>query len=200
MCGADSGVRPPQQRCERAGPCGGENEDTGQMTRGHSRNIPQCLAEPRLTGVFCPCDTFERIRRRSALFKAVDAGAAGCLPLDAKSPRECVRTLLQASRLLRQVRCQDDRGSYPRPVPELYRLAQKLLAATESLLALLEVPPSARDLKHLPCHRYTAWEHTVEFIVQQPDSAISRVGGCRPPGCRSAPEQETNMRGRGGRA
>ena len=63
--------------------------------------------------------------------------------------------ILQASRLLKQVRCQDDRGSYPRPVPELYRLAQKLFAAIrDSTCAALEVPPSGQASLHPPCHRY----------------------------------------------
>ena len=59
VCGADSGVRPTQQPgCGRESTA--KKEDTGHMNRGQSRNIPQCLAEPRLTGVFYPCDLLER--------------------------------------------------------------------------------------------------------------------------------------------
>lgn len=63
VCGGDSGVRPAQQPGGSARP-GTKTEDTGQMTRGQSRNIPQCLAEPRLTGVFYPCGLLERVRQR----------------------------------------------------------------------------------------------------------------------------------------
>jgi len=149
VCGADSGVRPAQQPGAWAGRQ--ENEDTGQLTRGQSRNIPQCLAVPRLTGVFYPCALVERVRQRLHHWTWV-ARTSSATAFRSTQASQRSLFVLQASRLFRQVRCQDDRGSYPRPVPEQYRLAQKLRAATDSRSALLEVPPSGRVLEHPPCH------------------------------------------------
>ena len=58
-----------------------------------------------------------------------------------QASQELFFEFLQASRLLRQVRCQDDRGSYPRPVPKRYRLAQTFPAATYNLLLCWRSPP-----------------------------------------------------------
>jgi len=105
---------------------GGNNEDTGQSKRGQCRNIPQCLAQPLLTGVLFPCERTAGPDGAVVLDRANRAAPTGCLV-----PAEGATGKLNSSSYSRLAGCSgrcvvnDDRGSYPRPVPEQYRLAQK---------------------------------------------------------------------------
>ncbi len=78
------------------------------------------------------------------------ADSAAWVSLRVRVAERC-RGSLQASRSFRQVRCQDDRGSYPRPVPKRYRLAQNLPLRLTAY-CLLEVPPSGLAVQHSTCH------------------------------------------------
>ena len=168
------------------------NEDTGQRDRGQSRNIPQCLAEPRSTGVLNPCDVPEGVRRRPVLDR-VDPAGCSLAP-----HRESGLPILQASRSFRLVRCQDDRGSYPRPKPERYRLAQTTAASTSGaddycFVALLEVPPPVERTMHPICQRPAIVASFFQSIECKSDGRrASRVEKAAPAGA-GGREHETNI-------
>ena len=101
-----------------------KKKDTGRRTRRLSQDIPQCWPKPRKTGVLSTPVTRLSLSVTPHEWTGFGHARHFELPPSRRDTTQSTSCCLQASRSVEPVRCQDDWGSYPRPLPDTYRLAQ----------------------------------------------------------------------------
>lgn len=101
-------------------------------------------------------------------------------PTESQGYRNCL--LLTASRLAgRSSRCAVEMtwGSYPRPMPDTYRLAQISETPQRCRATLLEVPPPIEEVQQLSCHAFhtnaSMGEHSVGVGIERDERVEARA-------------------------